>query len=1216
MLAHLHGLKTRLPRTRRLHASHPLRRGLVFASVSPLTYGSTFLRTEVSARTGVFSGSGTKPLWTGAQRAVKIGGGAFAPASYVDFGTDPQAVNLVQGATGCTLWARVLPLSNASNAYKNIAERNDDNVTNAGWIFATHGLLVEGSSTNMRVNVADPTVGVWCNQCVVFSGDQTAVNQKIYRNGLLLAHTTDTDGSGTRGSDSANSLFVGRGSFSSGNFLQGNLDGYIEAFYLWNRKLSHTEILLLEADPYGFFRDTQSTPVIASAAGNSVGAFAGGSDFSAVGASVAAGAFAGSSTFSGVGAWLLSGVGAFAGSSAFPATSVTYAGSFAGDSSFVAVSQIISGAVGAFSGTALFDAVGRNVTIEWDKLWVTMDDVDQDVVSGTVQVQEAMNDTPSTAALQRILTVTPPAIGNEVLVRMGLHREYLFFGGFVTKVVATKVVGDPLVRWDATMDDFSWLMGQTTFTKKFAETTPSDALAYVVGLVPGITLGMISGPNDLIADISFVDDTPAAAATKICERSGKQWRVGYDRVFRAFVVDQSVRLETLDANHRTLGDIALTKTVQPHANRVRVSGVGTAVATYIRPVEMEESDPGFPDVEAGSVSVGVESIDGFSEGGGWAATDNGDFQYGIAVERVPGVGGVEFPDRDNVPGGSFPSRSYTIYTTLVTDKGETAVTGAASFSTNAGDKIIFSGGGDYSGAIPSGETLRYGAYVNTNVYLYDGVDNAIGMVGQLLPNGLSSFEVTDPKLNGQIPPEFSTNGILSNVKGVTYPLLDGCVGVPDLHSGDSVSVLAIANDSAAQSAFAALFSKPGHLASGIVTVALQDARLGLAEAGQRALAELQRRKMLIQRRLRWSSSDYETHPGRVVGLNRPEIGGASAGDFVVQRTVLTFEKQGPDPITHSPSMPPHVSVDEAVPIDEVANFTFESIIRHLLRPTSRAPVGQPFVRPVGHAAVPPAPIPPTVTTENLSTATGSGGTILHGTANPKGYAATVWFEYGTTTAYGTATEEQEIGAGVVEVPFEQEVAEFVDAAPHHFRAVVRNAVGTIYGADAIVSVKVRLESSNDKFLPTISAVHSGAAIPGVHTHQLAVAQHVSNDSGFADTAIVTRIDLTCSVQWNFRATFGNVGVFAAFSVFGSIFNFDGSVVTHGSISGSETPSEVVLVFPHLEASFYVPYPTPIHLSDVLDSSFGFFTEDGHTSGGLFEGDSSPTTISVDVYLLP
>jgi len=88
---------------------------------------------------------------------------------------------------------------------------------------------------------------------------------------------------------------------------------------------------------------------------------------------------------------------------------------------------------------------------------------------------------------------------------------------------------------------------------------------------------------------------------------------------------------------------------------------------------------------------------------------------------------------------------------------------------------------------------------------------------------------------------------------------------------------------------------------------------------------------------------------------------------------------------------------------------------------------------------------PVVTTNPAANVTASSAR-LNGTLNPHGLSTTVYFEYGTTTSYGSSTpnriktgnDYQNVFAGI---------SDLTAGATYHFRIVATNSVGTRYGSD-------------------------------------------------------------------------------------------------------------------------------------------------------------------------
>ncbi len=102
---------------------------------------------------------------------------------------------------------------------------------------------------------------------------------------------------------------------------------------------------------------------------------------------------------------------------------------------------------------------------------------------------------------------------------------------------------------------------------------------------------------------------------------------------------------------------------------------------------------------------------------------------------------------------------------------------------------------------------------------------------------------------------------------------------------------------------------------------------------------------------------------------------------------------------------------------------------------------------------------PVVTTGAATGVTG-GAATLNGLVNPNGFATTVHFEYGLTTAYGTPTADQNAGSGTSAAAVQAALTGLSPGKPYHFRIVAVNASGTTYGADR-VTLAVSTDMNND-----------------------------------------------------------------------------------------------------------------------------------------------------------
>jgi hypothetical protein len=94
---------------------------------------------------------------------------------------------------------------------------------------------------------------------------------------------------------------------------------------------------------------------------------------------------------------------------------------------------------------------------------------------------------------------------------------------------------------------------------------------------------------------------------------------------------------------------------------------------------------------------------------------------------------------------------------------------------------------------------------------------------------------------------------------------------------------------------------------------------------------------------------------------------------------------------------------------------------------------------------PPTGLPLVVT--NPATVITSRGARLNGAVNPHGFSTTVYFEYGTTTSYGSRTTVQEDRIGNNYQNVFDNILGLSPGIIYHFRLVGTNQVGTRYGND-------------------------------------------------------------------------------------------------------------------------------------------------------------------------
>lgn len=139
-----------------------------------------------------------------------------------------------------------------------------------------------------------------------------------------------------------------------------------------------------------------------------------------------------------------------------------------------------------------------------------------------------------------------------------------------------------------------------------------------------------------------------------------------------------------------------------------------------------------------------------------------------------------------------------------------------------------------------------------------------------------------------------------------------------------------------------------------------------------------------------------------------------------------------------------------------------------------------------------APKAPTVSTQAASKVTTTGAQ-LNARINPQGQEGTVRFDWGLTTAYGNTTAEVSAGSGKGTVARAATITALQPGRVYHYRAVAKNATGTVVGKDRTFTTSRGLTSIGAALsapvMPwngtlTISGTLAGAAPSGVKVELL------------------------------------------------------------------------------------------------------------------------------------
>ena len=77
----------------------------------------------------------------------------------------------------------------------------------------------------------------------------------------------------------------------------------------------------------------------------------------------------------------------------------------------------------------------------------------------------------------------------------------------------------------------------------------------------------------------------------------------------------------------------------------------------------------------------------------------------------------------------------------------------------------------------------------------------------------------------------------------------------------------------------------------------------------------------------------------------------------------------------------------------------------------------------------------------------ASGSEVNLTVNPNGVATSVHFQFGLTTAYGSATATQNLGAGTAPISVFALFPGLLPNTTYHYQLVITSAAGTFYGPD-------------------------------------------------------------------------------------------------------------------------------------------------------------------------
>ena len=147
---------------------------------------------------------------------------------------------------------------------------------------------------------------------------------------------------------------------------------------------------------------------------------------------------------------------------------------------------------------------------------------------------------------------------------------------------------------------------------------------------------------------------------------------------------------------------------------------------------------------------------------------------------------------------------------------------------------------------------------------------------------------------------------------------------------------------------------------------------------------------------------------------------------------------------------------------------------------------------------------PVVITGAASHLTASSAT-LNGIVNPEALATTWYFEYGTTTGYGSKTPATNLAASPNNTNVDAVVSNLAPQSTYHYRLVVTSSAGTSVGVDFMLTtgLSVTLNSSTSAIVYGGSVNLSGAVASGTAGDHVTIMSERFDQKAFSGITVIT-----------------------------------------------------------------------------------------------------------------
>lgn len=214
---------------------------------------------------------------------------------------------------------------------------------------------------------------------------------------------------------------------------------------------------------------------------------------------------------------------------------------------------------------------------------VTIDGVDRtaDIIFPSLKVYDQLNDQQNTCTfrINNRSGLGLPQEDQEVRIEFG--NGLTLFGGYIVEVIDNPKIKNGNLEVTVTCIDYVRLMDSNLVHRVFENMTAKaiiEAIVQIYCIGQGITTtNVATGPT--ISQISFNYLQPSQCIRKLCEHTGYNWYLDYEKDLHFFPLETNVAPFNIDANSANYRNLKITKDASQIKNRVYVRG-GTKLSDF------------------------------------------------------------------------------------------------------------------------------------------------------------------------------------------------------------------------------------------------------------------------------------------------------------------------------------------------------------------------------------------------------------------------------------------------------------------------------------------------------------------------------------------------------------------------------------------------------------------------------------------------------------